>query len=826
MAALSLTALVDLIKAKFTLTAYTDRITAQSLRDVNLAMVDTIASFKNLANNPKGAWNASTNTPTLSATPSAAGDAYDVSVGGTQSITGTSETFQAGDIIKSDGTHWYRIPSVNVPADGSVTDSKLDSFVKARLNAITTISFKNTGVPSFATGPGSTAATVTFSNSLLSVRATDTSKFAAAVNSAEVLSAVVSNVNSFVVVGTGAGKTFFVNVAIGGDLGKLYTVNSGGSLSVVTPLDGFSAINAGNKIKVAFSPTQVVLTKSGDGITWSPLGTVDRAYGITSARIGTINFSTSIIEDLTFSGVVLTEQGVKSEVDLSSIDQANALSRTAQEFVLLADPASPSGLKRIPSVTLFPDVAANGNKITYAQNQAVSFSLANNPGGTFSFNYAPNGLLQVSAGNTTGTAIASAITDQEVSQAYLNFSAGKPGWIVTGASGSGNTTLVYSLNINSPLAEFIVINQAGVFSNLANVVPVTGAALTGSQCRIDFAASTIKVYDYVNGAFVLWATINKSTYGITRNVTGTWGAGTFGNLIRFSSINLVYSGNGQTVDLTTVAEVTNLDANTFVGLYSPGVTAGVGKTTLPNLATALGVRRAWAGKTIVLYMDSISSSYYPEYGIQLSAKTGATVISKGYPGLNVAQTADTTKLDDVAALHPDLIILLPGGNDDGVAGTVGTFYGASGETMVNDPNPSAPYAGTKYIEAIAYTVRYLNSKLYDFRIGNTGPYTGVKKPQIVLCNGLPRKVSSNDLTTASNNPANHLRKATAVREICDRYHLKMVDTFRGCGWDMSLEPYFDPTIDYQLNRGVLTNDGLHPNAYGYDRITDLVVATI
>jgi len=61
----------------------------------------------------KGTWNASTNTPALTTTPSTNGDYYIVSVAGTQSVTGVSTAFALGDQLRSNGTAWQRIPSVN-----------------------------------------------------------------------------------------------------------------------------------------------------------------------------------------------------------------------------------------------------------------------------------------------------------------------------------------------------------------------------------------------------------------------------------------------------------------------------------------------------------------------------------------------------------------------------------------------------------------------------------------------------------------------------------------------------------------------------------------
>jgi hypothetical protein len=58
-----------------------------------------------------GQWDASANSPTLTATPASNGSYYVVSSAGTQSITGSSATFAAGDTVKSNGTAWQRIPA-------------------------------------------------------------------------------------------------------------------------------------------------------------------------------------------------------------------------------------------------------------------------------------------------------------------------------------------------------------------------------------------------------------------------------------------------------------------------------------------------------------------------------------------------------------------------------------------------------------------------------------------------------------------------------------------------------------------------------------------
>lgn len=70
---------------------------------------------------PKGAWNANTNTPTLADGSGTAGDYYDVTVAGSSDLGSGSITFTVGDVVKYDGTTWFKIDSVTNILDGVST---------------------------------------------------------------------------------------------------------------------------------------------------------------------------------------------------------------------------------------------------------------------------------------------------------------------------------------------------------------------------------------------------------------------------------------------------------------------------------------------------------------------------------------------------------------------------------------------------------------------------------------------------------------------------------------------------------------------------------
>lgn len=74
--------------------------------------------------NPKGAWDATSNSPGLiDGGSNVAGDYYDVTVAGTQTFGGTDYTFVVGDVIKYNGTVWYQISSVANFYDGTSTQA-------------------------------------------------------------------------------------------------------------------------------------------------------------------------------------------------------------------------------------------------------------------------------------------------------------------------------------------------------------------------------------------------------------------------------------------------------------------------------------------------------------------------------------------------------------------------------------------------------------------------------------------------------------------------------------------------------------------------------
>lgn len=116
----------------------------------------------------KGAWNANTNTPTLSIGTGTFGDEYIVSVQGTQNLGEGSITYRVGDRVIYNGSIWQRIPASSVrtvnsktpDANGNVTVNASDmvtpdvyGYVKSsQLGTLSRVQTGNFGDGCFANG--------------------------------------------------------------------------------------------------------------------------------------------------------------------------------------------------------------------------------------------------------------------------------------------------------------------------------------------------------------------------------------------------------------------------------------------------------------------------------------------------------------------------------------------------------------------------------------------------------------------------------------------------------------------------------------------------
>ena len=139
-----------------------------------------------------------------------------------------------------------------------------------------------------------------------------------------------------------------------------------------------------------------------------------------------------------------------------------------------------------------------------------------------------------------------------------------------------------------------------------------------------------------------------------------------------------------------------------------------------------------AGRTILLAGDSRSSADYPFYKEILEKKTGSIVLPEGASGQTAAYNASDEYLTRVTGNEHDFSIWLVGGNDDGSAGSVGTFsadsaLGRIGEPVVYETDITQDYNGGTFIQAVDHTMR----KYKETYVGK------VSAPIMIFCTDLP-----------------------------------------------------------------------------------------
>ena len=236
---------------------------------------------------------------------------------------------------------------------------------------------------------------------------------------------------------------------------------------------------------------------------------------------------------------------------------------------------------------------------------------------------------------------------------------------------------------------------------------------------------------------------------------------------------------------------------------------------------------------VVLYGDSRFSTVFPINQEAWSALLPCEVQNNGLSGHTVAQNASDADLANVFTLpgrDPSLIVWLPGGNDVGRAGTIGTFSagtanGQAGEAVVA-PLPIGtvnPAAGTAFVQSIDLAIRKIEAKYSDVRArsGLTGSETeaakqaklrGVIRPRLVVLTDLPQQriaSASPAGVDASEwgDPANWERKRQAIIEACRRNRVELVDTMA------DLPVHFGPQPPVQGTTTVYGDDfydWLHP----------------
>lgn len=264
------------------------------------------------------------------------------------------------------------------------------------------------------------------------------------------------------------------------------------------------------------------------------------------------------------------------------------------------------------------------------------------------------------------------------------------------------------------------------------------------------------------------------------------------------------------------------------------VSAGTVAAVVSVLALALAAYAAFfrpagaamplRGVRILLAGDSRSSMDYSFYQEILERKTGATVLVDGASGRKAAYNASDEYFGRIAADGHDFSLWLVGGNDDGSAGTVGTFSPDSvlaqqGEAAVEETDLARDYEGNTFIQAVDHIMRKYKSLFYDPEKNPSGHV-----PRMIFCTDLPQQRDSADSPWSQRE--NWERKRLAILECCEKNGIPCLDLYTLCGFDMSFEPMYHEPTDTKTDNGIFYMDGLHPNARGIDLITNFEVAAM
>lgn len=217
------------------------------------------------------------------------------------------------------------------------------------------------------------------------------------------------------------------------------------------------------------------------------------------------------------------------------------------------------------------------------------------------------------------------------------------------------------------------------------------------------------------------------------------------------------------------------------------------------------------GKVIFLAGDSRSSTDYSFYQEILEKKTGAKVLTEGASGCLTAYNASNEYFERLKQKH-DFSIWLVGGNDEGSAGTIGTFsaeseLGKMGEKAVAETDIGEEYNGETFIQAVDHIMRKYKEECPEGRM--------------IFCTDLPQQRDSKE--SEWSRKENWERKNMAILECCEKNHVQCLDLYSLCGFDMDNEPMFQAPTDTKNNKGNFFMDGLHPNPKGIDLITDFEV---
>ncbi|MFT4223320.1 SGNH/GDSL hydrolase family protein [Dysgonomonas sp.] len=594
----------------------------------------------------------------------------------------------------------------------------------------------------------------------------------------------------------------------------IFKVLPNGTLSTRYNLESIPPIYTPSSKKRVIKNGNVLTIYSYEISGWVAVSVLNASdYGITQAAIGYVHYNNVAWGDS--SQFSLAKKGATRSDSWSIVPNSLPLVGTPKKMLCITDEYPYIGQTDEIAIDKVLDFSSTSDTLTPIQ------PIGNNAGAV-TYDVATNRATLVSSGEYF-TAYAQLADNVKCQMNIIN---AKTNWWVIGTDSSGNS---YMANL--------VVKEGGqnVYKVLSNGTLSTKTSITGigvfessSPKRYVKKGDSITLSSYEKGVWVVLATLSASAFGITQAAFGnvhysnsSWGSNTI------ISLNKVSDGESESKDNWSINPNSIPVTNTGDIL--------VATSEYPYIGKLSGTSGTTKYSKIMLYGDSISSTDYTWYKQYMANLFRCDVYNGGFSGYSTAQLAQDNQLQRIYNYNPDLVVVLVGGNDNGAVGSVGSLDGAiiEGEAIVAETDVNANYNGSKYIQAVSHIMRKLKKQYPNFRIlaNLTGSESEVEKDEklsaakanvvdVVFLTGLPQQ--RNNATDVFSIRENNERKMQAVIECAKKYNVPFIDSYSLMNIDMGAEPYWKSPTDKVTNNGVWTMDGLHPNRFGYEKLSNII----
>ena len=156
-----------------------------------------------------------------------------------------------------------------------------------------------------------------------------------------------------------------------------------------------------------------------------------------------------------------------------------------------------------------------------------------------------------------------------------------------------------------------------------------------------------------------------------------------------------------------------------------------------------------------------------------------------------------------------------------------TIYNSSGDVVFEGTELECrSYAKQNNITIAATGTSGYYMKVSDSKETVNQKLMSVPHTKIILCS--PIKQQRHNTSNSFSLKDNWNRKRLAVIECCEKYDVPFIDLMKEFCIDMSQEPFYPGSglnaTDKNIQQGVYTMDGLHPNEAGYEWIAKIVAS--